>query len=51
MKGKYDMMMYDMTYYNFHVRCINTYMSFNGIEHMYTVTARLQKMIYVVFHY
>jgi hypothetical protein len=45
-------MMCDMIYYSFHTRYINTYMSFNGIEHIYIyiVTTRLHRMIDVVFH-
>lgn len=31
-------------YYGFNARCINMYMSLNGAEHIYTVTARLHKM-------
>jgi hypothetical protein len=31
-------------------RCISMRMSLNEKEHMYTVTARLHRMIYVVFH-
>jgi hypothetical protein len=51
MKGKDDMMiMCDMFYYGFHYRCINMYMCLNGIEHMYIVTARMHRMIYVTFH-
>jgi hypothetical protein len=42
--------MHGIVYYGFNARCINMYMSLNGIEHMYTVTARLHWMIYVIFH-
>jgi hypothetical protein len=37
-----------MIYDGFHARCINMYMILSVIEHMYTVTTSLQKMIYVV---
>jgi hypothetical protein len=34
----------------FMTRCINMLMSLNGIEHMYTVTVKLHRMIYMEFH-
>jgi hypothetical protein len=37
-----------MIYNGFHARCINMYMILSVTEHMYTVTASLHKMIYVV---
>jgi hypothetical protein len=43
-------MICDKIYYGFNVRCISMYRSLNGIEHMYIITARLQRMIYVVFY-
>jgi hypothetical protein len=42
------MIMYDMVYMDFHVRCIDMLMSLNGVEHVYTVTAGLHMMIYMV---
>jgi hypothetical protein len=44
------MMICDMFYDVFITRCINMYMSLNGIEHMYTVSTRLHIIIYVEFH-
>jgi hypothetical protein len=50
MKGKHDMkMMCDIFYDGFHARCISMYMSLNGTEHMYTITTRFHRMIYVIF--
>jgi hypothetical protein len=41
MKGKHDMMMMCyLFYYGFHARCISMYISLNGKELMYIVTAK-----------
>jgi hypothetical protein len=39
-----------MIYDVFMARCISMPLSLNGIEHMYTVTARLHRMYYMKFH-
>jgi hypothetical protein len=44
------MVMYHMIYDVFMAKCNCMYMTLNATEDMYTVTARLHRMIYVVFH-
>jgi hypothetical protein len=39
-----------MVYDGFYARCISMYMILNGTKHMYTITASLHRMIYVVLH-
>jgi hypothetical protein len=34
-----------MIYEGFHARCISMYMILNGVEHMYTITVSLHRMI------
>jgi hypothetical protein len=35
-----------LIYKRLHARCVRMYMCLNGIEHIYTVTARMHMMIY-----